>query len=327
MALFRSLISANEGTVRNTAGDAVLAQFESAVSAVETASEFQTEMTDRNSSIETENKFEFRIGLRIGEVIYDRGDMFGEDVNLTARIQDFAEPGGITFSAAAYAQIKDHVGKNFHDTGYHKLKNISDSVQIFSIDHADIKPPSHPASFLSSRLKDQPLFDLDAGQASKSPVATGGCLCGHIRFNISGDPIGTGYCHCEICKKSLGAPVNAWVAFFNSDITFVDATPQQYQSIDIVERGFCPKCGTSLSYRLIKPEISQFLVICTGSMDKPEDYPPVWHGGIECQLQWLKMDDGLPKMQSSESPSLVKAWRSVGLTNPEYWKAKKQSDK
>jgi adenylate cyclase len=323
MALFNELISAHEGTIRNTAGDAVLAQFESVVSAMASAIEFQSQMAQINHNLEIENRFEFRIGLHIGEVAYDRGDMFGEDVNLTARVQDLAEPGGITFTSAVYAQIKDRISKSFHDTGYHKLKNISESIQIFSIGKEDITESSHPTAFLTTRLKDQPLFDLEPGQMTRSPVATGGCLCEHIRFEVTGEPVGTGFCHCNICKKAIGAPVNAWVAFFDRDVTFLDSHPQQYQSSDIAERGFCPKCGTSLSYRMLKPEISDFVVLCIGSMDKPEDYPPVWHGGTECQLLWLELHDKLPRMHSDESPSLVKAWDSVGRANPEDWKPRK----
>ncbi len=324
MVLFNDLISAHEGNIRNKAGDAVLAEFQSVVSAMNTAIEFQSQMAEKNHNIEIENRFEFRIGLHIGEVVYDRGDMFGEDVNLTARVQDLAEPGGITFTSAVFAQIKDRISKVFHDTGYHKLKNISESVQIYLVGKEDITESSHPAAFLTARLKDQPLFDFDSGQMTKSPVATGGCLCEYIRFEVSGEPLGTGLCHCNICKKALGAPVNAWVAFFNSDVTFLDSDPQRYQSSDIAERGFCPECGTSLSYRLLKPEISEFLVLCIGSMDKPEDYPPIWHGGTECQLPWLKINDKLPRMHSNESPSLKKAWASVGLGNPEDWKPRKQ---
>ena len=299
MALFNDLILAHDGTIKNKAG--------------------------RNYDVEIKNRFEFRIGLHIGEVVYDRGDMFGEDVNLTARIQDLSEPGGITFTSGVYEQIKNRIDTTFHDTGYHKLKNISESVQVFSIGKDNISKPAHPASFLTSRLKNQPLFDLDSGQIARSTVSAGGCLCGDIRFEISGGPVGTGFCHCNICKKALGAPVNAWVAFLKSDVKFLDSKPQQYRSSDIAERGFCPKCGTSLSYRLFKPEISEFLILCTGSMDNPEDYPPVWHGGTECQLRWLKVKDNLPRMRSSESPSLIKAWSSVGLASPEDWKPRKQS--
>jgi hypothetical protein len=173
------------------------------------------------------------------------------------------------------------------------------------------------------------LFDLDSGQITRSTVAAGGCLCGDIRFEVSGEPVGTGFCHCSICicKKAIGTPVNAWVAFFDSDVRFLDSNPQQYKSSDIADRGFCPKCGASLSYRLFKPEISEFLILCTGSMDNPEDYPPIWHGGTECQLRWLEIKDNLPRMHSSESPSLIKAWGSVGRVSPKDWKPTKPSNR
>jgi hypothetical protein len=88
----------------------------------------------------------------------------------------------------------------------------------------------------------------------------------------------------------------------------------------IAERGFCPDCGTSLSYRLLKPEVSDFLVMCIPAFDRPEDLSPVWHGGIESQLPWLNVHDDLPRMRTSESPALQQAWHSVGRDDPEQWK-------
>jgi class 3 adenylate cyclase len=318
--LFTGLIEAKDGKKIKEAGDAILAEFNSAVAAVESAIDFQKEMSDRNQGLDSDHRFEFRIGINLGEIIHDRNDIFGDGVNIAARIQDIAEPGAITISASVHEQVKGKIDKPFHDLGFQKLKNIDQTVQIFSLDAGDITGTTHPGAFLDARIKDQPLFDLDGSALKKGPVVTGGCLCGAVRFEITEPKLGAGFCHCRICQRALGAALNAWAAYPTKSVEFTNQEPKYYRSSMIAERGFCPDCGTSLTYRMLKPEISDFLAICIPAHDQPAELAPAWHSGIESRLPWLNVHDDLPRMRTQESPSLVKAWHSVGRDDPDEWK-------
>ena len=150
-------------------------------------------------------------------------------------------------------------------------------------------------------------------------MATGRCLCGDVVFEIAEPAIGTGVCHCRICQRFCGAPIHAWAAFPVEAVRFTNNKPKYYNSSLIGKRGFCANCGSSLTYRLLKPELSQFLVISAASLDEPENFAPTWHGGTESQASWLDINDELPRTKSQDSPSLRKAWESVGVTDPRKW--------
>lgn len=314
------LIESNQGKKVHEAGDAVLAEFQSIVSAVQTALDFQKRMAIQNNNLAPDDRFEFRIGVNLGDVIHDRGDIYGDDVNLAARIQELAEPGGFAVSGAAYEQTKGIVAQPFRDLGYQKLKNISESVHVYSLTISDITGTAHPTAFLNTSIKDQPLFDLDGIKSEIASVKTGGCLCGEVNYKVTEPQVGAGFCHCRICQRALGAPINAWVAFPSRAVHFLQNEPVYYRSSIIAERGFCPACGTSLTYRMLKPTVSDYLILCIATLDDPESISPVWHGGIESQLPWLNLHDDLPRMKTLDSPSLRNAWSSVGLSDPEQWK-------
>ena len=92
--LLTDVISAHGGRKLHEAGDAILAEFKSVTEAVTTALEFQGQMSKQNAAVAEEERFQFRVGVNLGEVIHDRDDIYGEGVNLAARIQELAEPGG-----------------------------------------------------------------------------------------------------------------------------------------------------------------------------------------------------------------------------------------
>ncbi|MGB5707670.1 MAG: GFA family protein [Arenicellales bacterium] len=189
--------------------------------------------------------------------------------------------------------------QDFHDLGYQKLKNIAETVRVYALYISDLKGFTHPTAFLNSRLKEQPLFDLNGAASKQGALTTGGCLCGAVRYEVSEPDIGTGFCHCRICQRALGAPVNAWVGFPLRSVKFPLSKPSYYRSTMIAKRGFCSTCGTILAYQMLKPSISEYLIICIPTLDRPEDFPPVWHGGIESQLPWLNVHDDLPRLRTS----------------------------
>ena len=89
----------------------------------------------------------------------------------------------------------------------------------------------------------------------------------------------------------------------------------------IAECGFCGNCGSSLTYRLMSPKPTDFLVMNTMSLDNPEPSAPTWHAGIESQMPWLEIQDDLPRTRCSESPSLRTAWESAGVTDTMDWRS------
>ena len=126
-------IARHHGRTVKLMGDGLLAEFHSATDAVRAAIAIQQGMTERNAVAPRDEAMEFRIGINIGELIVDGDDLYGEAVNLAARLQAVAKPGGICVSADAYRQIRDKAGLAFRDLGEHRLKNLTDPVRVYEL--------------------------------------------------------------------------------------------------------------------------------------------------------------------------------------------------
>ncbi|CAN5807607.1 hypothetical protein BH11PSE3_BH11PSE3_13330 [soil metagenome] len=137
--VWRPAIDAASGRLVGTAGDAMLAEFGSAVTAVGAALDIQERMAQFNETLDAQQRMQFRIGVHLGEVIVDEEDqnIFGDGVNLAARIQALAEPGGIAVSRAVRDLVELRVEYAFVDGGEHQLKNVSRSVQVFHVRQAE----------------------------------------------------------------------------------------------------------------------------------------------------------------------------------------------
>ena len=131
--IFDALLKSHRGRIFNTAGDSVLAEFPSAVDAVRCATEIQTALRTRNEHLAPEQRMWFRIGINLGDVIVQGGDLLGDGVNVAARIQAIAEPGGICISGSVYDQIQNKLSLQFKQLGEKSFKNISQPVRTFSI--------------------------------------------------------------------------------------------------------------------------------------------------------------------------------------------------
>jgi hypothetical protein len=114
----------------------------------------------------------------------------------------------------------------------------------------------------------------------------GGCYCGHVRFVIKGDIESSGLCHCGNCRKATGGHVVAWVLVKKERFNITSGELTRYQTDTKAWRGFCPKCGTSVTYESTKrlDEID----ITTGSMDDPECFPPEWDAFVDERISWVK---------------------------------------
>jgi adenylate cyclase len=124
-------VAEHRGRIVKTTGDGLLAEFQSVVDAVRCAVEIQRGMAERNAKAPEGERIEFRIGVNLGDVIIDGGDIFGDGVNIAARLEALAEPGGICLSAAAHEQVRDRLGIMFRDLGEKQVKNIARPVRVY----------------------------------------------------------------------------------------------------------------------------------------------------------------------------------------------------
>lgn len=120
--LIAASIESNRGQVMHYAGDAVLAKFEAVVDAVSSAVDIQRQLAQRNQELPSESKVDFRIGINLGDVIEDRGDIYGDGVNIAARLESLAKPGGICVSEAVRSAVKEKLDLSFEDMGEQTLK-------------------------------------------------------------------------------------------------------------------------------------------------------------------------------------------------------------
>src|SRR6202045_1752808 len=118
--------------VKNTGGG-LLAEFSSVVDAVRCATEVQRGMTDREPEVPDERRIRFRIGINLGDVIVEEHDIFGDGVNVAARLEALAEPGGICISRVVRDQIRDKLDLAFEDMGEQQVKNIARPVRVYRV--------------------------------------------------------------------------------------------------------------------------------------------------------------------------------------------------
>jgi adenylate cyclase len=140
--VMNGLIVQYRGRVVSTAGDGMLAEFPSSVMAVQTAVDIQRQLAERNQQLEPDRQMWFRIGINLGDVIVERDDIFGDDVNIAARLQSLAEPGGILISGTVFDQVKNKLSLSFNFLGPQRLKNIDAEVPVYSaVTGAAAMPP------------------------------------------------------------------------------------------------------------------------------------------------------------------------------------------
>src|ERR1700684_4676298 len=99
--------------------------------AVQTAVDIQRQLAERNQKLEPDRQMWFRIGINLGDVIVERDDIFGDDVNIAARLQSMAEPGGLLISGTVFDQVKNRLSLRFHFLGPQRLKNIDAEVPVY----------------------------------------------------------------------------------------------------------------------------------------------------------------------------------------------------
>jgi adenylate cyclase len=147
-AILEPVVREYGGRIVKVMGDGVLVEFASAVKAVEAALELQGKFAEANAALPENRRIVLRIGINLGDVIGDGSDIYGDGVNIAARLEALAEPGGIWVSAKVHEEVRDKIGTEFEDAGEHELKNITRPVRLYRI-RADrptgAGPPHAPA--------------------------------------------------------------------------------------------------------------------------------------------------------------------------------------
>ena len=126
-------IAEHRGRLVKTTGDGLLVEFASVVDALRCAAEVQREMAGRNAGIPGNERIEFRIGINMGDIVVEDGDIFGDGVNVAARLEGLAEPGGICVSARVHEDVAGKLDLAFEDIGEQQLKNISRPVWVYRV--------------------------------------------------------------------------------------------------------------------------------------------------------------------------------------------------
>jgi hypothetical protein len=142
-----TLVAKHGGRLVKTMGDGVLLEFPSVVDAVECAVAVQAVMAERNQGVPGDRRMLFRIGVNLGDVLIEGEDILGDGVNIAARLEGIAEPGGVYLSEDAYRQVRGKVAVDFTDLGEHKLKNIARPIRAYAV---GLNANAHQAALIPS---------------------------------------------------------------------------------------------------------------------------------------------------------------------------------
>src|ERR1700737_4980235 len=147
-------IAEHRGRIVKTTGDGLLVEFASPVEAVRCAGEIQKGMREREGSVPADQRIEIRVGINLGDVIIDEDDVYGDGVNIAARLEALADPGSVVISSAVFEHVRDRVTDVFEDLGDQKVKNIARTVRVYRL--AQLSTPETPTEMSPLPLPDKP---------------------------------------------------------------------------------------------------------------------------------------------------------------------------
>jgi hypothetical protein len=130
---------------------------------------------------------------------------------------------------------------------------------------------------------------------------TGSCHCGKIQYITDGKPFDGDYCHCRDCQKITGSPISAWMDFKSEQVTWTKGKPKTYHSSKFIRRGFCENCGSTLTYSHINHR--EYTTLAITSSDNPNLVQPTYHIYTSSQVDWLCVNDKLPRYKFAKSQS------------------------
>jgi class 3 adenylate cyclase/pimeloyl-ACP methyl ester carboxylesterase len=281
-------IKEHRGHIIKTTGDGMLVEFASAVDAVRCAVEIQRGMAERNIDTSPEDRVEFRIGINVGDIIADDGDIFGNGVNVAARLEAIADRGGICISRQVLDQIEDKLELSFRELGRQNLKNISKPIEVYAVELDE--GGDRASSILANANLEQEIrycTTTDGVRLAYAKVGAGPPLVrpahwlGHLEYDwelpsyrdlllgltrefmlIRYDARGNGLSDWDVGELSL----DAWV----SDLeTVVDAAGLTRFPILALSQG----CAVAIAFALRQPERVSHLVLyggfAVGRMKRP----------------------------------------------------------
>ncbi|MEO8322074.1 MAG: adenylate/guanylate cyclase domain-containing protein, partial [Bradyrhizobium sp.] len=175
-------IADHRGRIVKTSGDGLLVEFASAVDAARCAVEVQRAMAERNVTVPRDIRLEFRIGIHVGDIIIDDDDIFGDGVNIAARLEGMAEPGGICISDDAHRQIRGKVDIDFGDLGSQALKNIAEPMRVWQV-----RVGGEPASMPPRKVADSAAKAPELPHSQLPPLPDKPSIAVLPFDNLSGD--------------------------------------------------------------------------------------------------------------------------------------------
>ncbi len=128
----------------------------------------------------------------------------------------------------------------------------------------------------------------------------GGCLCGAVRYRVTKAPLDSGYCHCRMCQKTSGAPLQASAEFPADGVLVTRGEPKAYRSSPGAVRHFCPDCGSQLTFRAAVN--SSFVSVNLPTLDRPDVLSPRMHIWRSSRLPWFEVADDLPRYEGEGPP-------------------------
>jgi hypothetical protein len=148
-------------------------------------------------------------------------------------------------------------------------------------------------------------------------VFAGGCQCGAVRYRLTSAPVGVHVCHCRMCQKAVGGPFAIICPVLKSGFRLTRGTMSYFHSSDIARRGFCRDCGTPMTFEYPHAEDLGILV---GTLDHPDQVPPVIQYGIESRVRWYGGLPGLPgdKPTYAEDPEMLRRISGSNHQHPDH---------
>jgi len=274
------LVSRYGGRIIDTAGDGILAEFPSVINATECAVEIQTVMATRNEEVSESRRMRFRIGINLGDVIHDEARIYGDGINVAARLEGIAEPGGICISRQVFDQVNRTLKADFQALGPRTFKNIAQPVDVFAIVPSDLKAGLQAAAANAVDLTQEIRFCTapDGVQLAYSMIGQGpplmktGNWMTHLEFDLESpiwrhlyrelardrtviryDPRGNGLSDRSVDEISFDAFVRDLEAV-------VDAAGITRFALLGISQG----CATSIAYAVRHPDRVSHLVLYGG---------------------------------------------------------------
>ena len=176
------LVDRHGGRIIDTAGDGILAEFPSVIGATECAVHLQTVMAERNQGVPEHRRMRFRIGINLGDVIHDDTRIYGDGINIAARLEALAEPGGILVSSTVHDQVRGKLPITFEDVGERQLKNIEHAVRTYRVSIPGASSPAAPTLAGRTAIKDRRRWVVRGVAALLVLLAAGGAWWLSQRF-------------------------------------------------------------------------------------------------------------------------------------------------